>query len=72
MIAKRQCYCTETTRTVQAVVEEARKGRGKDAEVRYSFLKCLGSADCSKATFCRFVNPLTVRNPLEIQAPEPA
>lgn len=66
MITKRECYCAVRETTVEAVVEESRKGKGKDAGVRHAFLRCSQSKECPKSTFCRFVNPLTTRNPLSL------
>jgi hypothetical protein len=64
MIGKRTCHCTEKDIEVEAIVEEKKAPRG--GEARYAFLRCSGAAACDKSTFCRFVNPLTTRNPLEL------
>ncbi|MBN1257013.1 MAG: hypothetical protein JXA52_04840 [Planctomycetes bacterium] len=62
MISKRECFCAEQQVTVEAIVEEKKK----TGELTYKFLRCGHSSKCCKSTFCRFVNPLTTRNPLEI------
>lgn len=71
-IGRRTCYCNEKETEVEAVVDEQKKGRGKNAEIRHSFLRCSNSSNCDKSTFCRFVNPLTTRNPLELATTEVA
>ena len=75
MISKKACFCQLTEHRVEAIVEELVKGRGKARETIATILDCTASTKCSKSSFCRFVNPLTTRNPLEIldeAAPLPA
>jgi hypothetical protein len=69
MISKRECYCSVLEESVEAIVEESSAGRGKGAAVRRAFLRCSRSGVCSKSAFCRFVNPLTTRNPLSLERP---
>lgn len=62
MIAMEDRVCQETGKTVQALVET--RNPGKPSEVKEP-LSCTQMAACAKTTFCRFVNPLTTRNPLQ-------
>lgn len=56
MIAQERHYCQEKAKAVDVLVEK--KG-GKSAVVG-----CNHMLFCDGTTFCRFVNPLTNRNPL--------
>lgn len=71
MIGKRMCYCMEKDTQVEAIVEEKRSGRGREAEKQVRFLRCSAAGACERSTFCRFVNPLTTRNPLSLETAEP-
>ncbi len=66
MFNKRRCWCTLIGQEVEAIVEETRKGRGAKAERVYTFYTCAHAGRCDRTAFCRFVNPLTTRNPLEL------
>ena len=70
MVGKRACVCQAKKATVQALVQETKKGKGKNVEVSYKVLSCDNSRTCEKSLFCRFVNPLTTRVPLEVAAAE--
>jgi len=59
MIKKEKAFCAEKNEAVEAIV---RGGRGGSREA----VSCTCMARCAKTTFCRFVNPLTTRNPLQV------
>ena len=70
MILKQTAYCTVRNMTVETLVEETKVG-GRKATVQRTPLTCARMAECPRTTFCRFVNPLTTRVPLEASAPAP-
>ena len=72
MIIKQQVMCREKDIMVEALLEERTiRVKGKATKTRTP-LSCTRMADCSGKLFCRFVNPLTTRNPLEIMEDAPA
>lgn len=64
MIAKETLHCQELKQDVEALVEQKTVGKGKAAEVQKHAVSCTRMLTCDRTTFCRFVNPLTTRNPL--------
>lgn len=62
MIQKEQMHCTERRSTVEVLVEIRNPGKGTGNR---TCLNCLAMAGCAPTAFCRFVNPLTTRSPLE-------
>lgn len=71
MISRQQVYCSEQDKHIEALVEEKKAGRGKNAAVKRTVLNCTNVLNCPRTTFCRFVNPLTTRNPLRLEDPVP-
>ncbi|MHC4870827.1 MAG: hypothetical protein ACYTFY_03185 [Planctomycetota bacterium] len=65
MIDKKECFCSLQEKNVTAIVEQISKGRGKGSETLTTFLNCDDSSTCNRESFCKFVNPLTTRIPLE-------
>lgn len=57
MIEQEKMYCTEKAKEVDILVE--RTARKKEIAA------CNNMLYCEATTFCRFVNPLTTRNPLK-------
>jgi len=72
MIKKIKAYCSIRQTTVDALVEDSKVRVGKSTAIRRIPLSCGRVAECPKTTFCRFVNPLTTRNPLSLAAGEGA
>ncbi len=72
MIVKQQVYCSEKGIWVEALLEERTVRAGGDTVTTRTPLSCTRMAECSRTLFCRFVNPLTTRNPLEIPDETPA
>jgi hypothetical protein len=64
MIRKEQAFCTERRVVVEALLEETRVGKAKTAQKVP--LACTRMGECAKTAFCRFVNPLTMRVPLQM------
>ncbi len=62
MIEKRKMHCTLQNKQVDSLVE-IRKARSAKAGEAMP-INCERAFECSRTTFCRFVNPLTTRNPL--------
>ncbi len=72
MIIKQQVLCREKNIMVEALLEERNiRVKGKITKTRTP-LSCTRMTECSGKLFCRFVNPLTTRNPLEIREDTPA
>ncbi|MBN2712199.1 MAG: hypothetical protein JXR97_07145 [Planctomycetes bacterium] len=65
MISKEEIFCHERKIKVEALVETKKKGK----EQLKTPISCTKMLECARTTFCRFVNPLTTRNPL-VQADE--
>lgn len=59
-------YCEIRGAEVEIVLVKMKGGRRKTATPLP--LRCQGAAQCAKGSFCRFVNPLTTRLPVDIQA----
>ena len=57
MIVQEKMFCTEKKQEVEVLVEIT--ARKKDIAA------CNNMLYCEATTFCRFVNPLTTRNPLK-------
>ncbi|MFH0910376.1 MAG: hypothetical protein V1918_02550, partial [Planctomycetota bacterium] len=57
---------------VTVLMEETYKSRDKDLPPIRTFYNCDEAGLCDKTFFCRFVNPLTTRNPLELVEESPA
>ncbi len=57
MIVQEKMFCTEKEKTVDVLLEVT--ARKKDIAA------CNNMLYCEATTFCRFVNPLTTRNPLK-------
>lgn len=75
MVHKEECFCEIRNGTVVAIVEESPTGRGRSRRITRHPIACTGVGSCPRTTFCRFVNPLTTRNPLrlpEVAAPADA
>lgn len=66
MIDKKNCFCALQEKEVTAIVEEIAKGKGKNSEVIRTYLNCDSATTCNKEIFCKFVNPLTTRIPLQV------
>ncbi len=64
MISKKTMFCSEKSEMVEALAETV---KGKVAAVG-----CSNMVSCEATRFCRFVNPLTTRNPLSENEPLPA
>lgn len=56
MLSQKKFYCQEKKKTVEALVDT----KGKESCI----MNCNDMLFCDGTTFCRFVNPLTTRNPL--------
>ncbi len=69
MLKKKKIYCGERKALVDALVDEKIL---KNGTVEVTVMSCMDTAVCARTTFCRFVNPLTVRNPLDPAAKEAA
>lgn len=63
MIQKEQMHCKERGTAVDVLVEI--RQTGKAAPTR-TCLNCMAMTGCAPTSFCRFVNPLTTRSPLEV------
>ncbi len=46
--------------------------KGKNKEGVKTPIRCQSAAECPRSSFCRFVNPLTTRVPVNIDAPAEA
>lgn len=57
MIVQEKMFCTEKEKNVDVLLEIT--ARKKDIAA------CNNMLYCEATTFCRFVNPLTTRNPLK-------
>lgn len=57
MIEKKDLFCQLREENVEALVENK---RGKEPTP----VSCTKMIECDRTAFCRFVNPLTTRNPL--------
>lgn len=66
MLKKEELLCTEKGCRVTAYVEEKTSRRGGKIVRETNALSCSGMTKCPRTTFCRFVNPLTTRNPLDL------
>ena len=64
MLSKDSFFCQEKKKTVEALVEK--KGGNCNP------MTCTEMLACPATTFCRFVNPLTPRNPLKPLSAAPA
>lgn len=60
MISKENIFCQELKGTVEVLVE-SKKGKVRNP------VSCTKAFECSRTTFCRFVNPLTTRIPLVME-----
>ncbi|MHC4884568.1 MAG: hypothetical protein ACYTGH_05730 [Planctomycetota bacterium] len=69
-IDKKTVYCMAAEKSVEAIVEEVTKGRGKNAETTQIFLNCMDTSDCNKESYCKFINPLSTRCPLAMSSEE--
>lgn len=63
MLSQEQLYCTQRETMVEVLVES--QSQGKNARQKKRPVSCARACECPKTTFCRFVNPLTTRNPLQ-------
>ena len=63
MIEKRKLHCSLKNKTVESLVEIRKAKSGQPGEEVLP-LNCVAAMTCPRTTFCRFVNPLTTRNPL--------
>ncbi|MCX7934377.1 MAG: hypothetical protein N3A66_03860 [Planctomycetota bacterium] len=70
MIKKIKAHCSIRQTAVEALVEDSKARVGKETVLRRIPLSCGRVAECPKTTFCRFVNPLTTRNPLSLEEAE--
>lgn len=71
-IMKTDCYCALKETTVTAMIQAHRTGKGKNTSEQLTVIMCDGATQCNKSDYCKFVNPLSNRNPLEmIQTTEP-
>lgn len=61
MLTKDSFFCQEKKKNVEALVEK--KGGICNP------MTCTEMLSCAATTFCRFVNPLTTRNPLKTIEP---
>ncbi len=57
MIIQEKMYCSEKNEEVDVLVEITPRKK--------EIAACNNMLYCEATTFCRFVNPLTVRNPLQ-------
>mgnify|MGYP001809931862 CR=1 FL=1 len=64
-ISKMDCFCSLKDTTVTAMVNLYRTGKGAKASEQATIIMCDGAAKCGKTDYCKFVNPLSNRNPLE-------
>lgn len=64
MLTKDSFFCQEKKKNVEALVEV--KGGNCNP------MTCTEMLSCAATTFCRFVNPLTTRNPLKPMSAAPA
>ncbi len=64
MISREQCFCEVRKTNVIAYVEESARNRGRKQPSSRNPVACAESSTCPRTAFCRFVNPLTTRNPL--------
>lgn len=62
MIQKEQMHCKERGTAVDVLVEVKQAGRAGSTR---TCLNCMAMTGCAPTAFCRFVNPLTTRSPLE-------
>lgn len=63
MLAKNSFFCQEKQKNVKALVDKKTAHQAP--------MTCTEMLSCAATTFCRFVNPLTTRNPLRAISPEP-
>ncbi len=66
MIEKLPLYCEERREKVEALVQITHPGKKNESK---AVLSCTAMLKCPRTTFCRFVNPLTTRNPLQLDTP---
>jgi hypothetical protein len=71
VIEKQPMFCNEREAVVDVLVEKAKPRRGSTQSAACTPIHCNAVAECPRTTFCRFVNPLTTRNPL-VPVPETA
>ena len=60
MILQEKRFCSEQNLEVEAVLEVIKTKTGEETVP----VACANMAACDAKVFCRFVNPLTQRNPL--------
>ena len=57
-------HCEIRGRDVEIVMVKLKKSKQKEAVL--TPLRCQSSSECSRSSFCRFVNPLTTRMPVNL------
>ncbi len=70
MFEKVTGHCQLRGGNVEILFVETGKGRGKEGVK--TPVRCQSSGECSRSAFCKFVNPLSNRIPVELPAPAKA
>lgn len=67
MFEKVTARCQLKNSDVEIIFVELKKGKSKDAA--RTPIRCQSSAECPKSAFCKFVNPLSNRIPVDFSDP---
>lgn len=65
---RKRGYCEIQDAFVEILLLKQKKNRQKNPAP--APVRCQNSAACPKSVFCRFVNPLTTRLPVDFSRPE--
>jgi len=67
LVEKVTGHCEIAGDKVEIVMMRMKKPKQK-GPATLTPLRCLNSVNCAKSSFCRFVNPLTTRIPVDLAA----